>query len=88
MLLLCFGANIHTTKTKEKAQEDKAMTRFEIDLKEARDGDAIIILRERKEEIERLIKEGKACKNGFRRQYLAQEVVRLTREYNKIAELV
>ncbi len=64
------------------------MTRFEKDLKEARNGDAIIILRERKAEIERLTREGKACKNGFRRQYLAQEVVRLTREYDEIAELV
>ena len=64
------------------------MTRFEKDLKEARNGDAITILMERKAEIERLTKEGKACKNGFRRLYLAQEVVRLTREYDEIAELV
>ena len=64
------------------------MTRFEKDLIETREGDGIIILRERKEEIERLTREGKACKNAFRRKYLAQEVVRLKEEYDEISELV
>ena len=31
--------------------------------------------------------EGKACKNGFRRLCIAQEVAKLTTEYNKISEL-
>jgi hypothetical protein len=35
----------------------------------------------------RLIQEGKACKNGFRRQCIAQEVERLQKEYSKIDEL-
>ena len=64
------------------------MTRFEKDIKEAREGDASIILKKRKEELDSLIKEGKACKNAFRRQYLAQEVVRLTEEYNEIDKLI
>ena len=64
------------------------MTRFERDLREARNGDATIILKERKAEIERLTKEGRACKNAFRRECIAQEVVRLTREYNEIDSLI
>ena len=39
-------------------------------------------------QLDSLIKEGKACKNAFRRQYLAQEVVRLTEEYNEIDKLI
>ena len=64
------------------------MTRFERDLREARNGYASLILRERKAEIERLTKEGRACKNAFRRECIAQEVVRLTREYNEIDNLI
>lgn len=62
------------------------MTRFEKDLKDALEGNEIEVLKRRKAEIERLIAEGKACKNGFRRQCLAQEVARLTAEYNAISE--
>ena len=62
----------------------KKMTRFEKDLKEALEGNEIEVLSRRKAEIKRLTKEGKSCKNAFRRQCIAQEVVRLTREYNKI----
>ena len=63
------------------------MTRFEKDYKDALEGNEIEVLKRRKAEIERLTKEGKACKNGFRRQCIAQEVARLTAEYNKIDEL-
>ncbi len=45
------------------------------------------MLKRRKAEIERLIREGKACKNGFRRQCIVQEVAKLQQEYNKIDEL-
>jgi len=62
------------------------MTRFEKDLKDALEGNEIEVLKRRKAEIERLTAEGKACKNGFRRQCLAQEVARLTAEYNAISE--
>ena len=47
-----------------------------------------MVLKSRKAEIERLTKEGKACKNSFRRQCLAQEVARLTREYDAIDETI
>ena len=63
------------------------MTRFEKDLKDALEGNEIEVLKRRKAEIERLIREGKACKNGFRRKCIAQEVARLQQEYNKIDEL-
>lgn len=60
------------------------MTRFERDLKDALAGNEIEVLTRRKAEIEKLTKEGKACKNGFRRQCIAQEVAKLTREYDEI----
>lgn len=63
------------------------MTRFERDFKEAQEGNEIEVLKRRKAEIEKLTAEGKACRNGFRRQCIAQEVARLTAEYNKIDEL-
>ena len=62
------------------------MTRFERDLKEALEGNEIDVLKRRKAEIDRLTAEGKACKNSFRRTCIAQEVVRLTKEYNAISE--
>jgi len=63
------------------------MTRFERDFKDAKEGNEIEVLKRRKAEIERLTAEGKACRNGFRIQCIAQEVARLTAEYNKISEL-
>lgn len=64
------------------------MTRFEKDMQEALNDNATEILKSRKAEIERLTSEGKSCKNSFRRQCIAQEVARLTREYNAIDELI
>lgn len=63
------------------------MTRFERDFKDAKEGNEIEVLKRRKAEIERLTAEGKACRNGFRIQCIAQEVARLIAEYNKISEL-
>jgi hypothetical protein len=63
------------------------MTRFERDRKDALEGNEIEVLKRRKAEIEQLTREGKVCKNGFRRQCIAQEVARLTREYNEIDSL-
>ena len=60
------------------------MTKFERDLRDALAGNEIEVLTRRKAEIEKLTEEGKACKNGFRRQCIAQEVAKLTREYNEI----
>ena len=62
------------------------MTRFERALKEALEGNEIEVLKRRKAEIEKLTAEGKACKNGFRRTSIAQEVVRLPAEYKRISE--
>ena len=62
------------------------MTRFERDLKDALEGNEIEVLTRRKAEIEKLTAEGKACKNAFRRTCIAQEVVKLTREYQAISE--
>lgn len=62
------------------------MTRFEKDLKDALDGNEIEILTKRKAELDKLEREGKTCKNAFRRQCIAQEFCRLKREYEEIAE--
>ena len=66
------------------------MTRFEKDLAEARrDGEAgIEILRERKAELDELLRKGKAEKNGFRRECIAQEYARLKAQYDEIGEWV
>ena len=77
------------------------MTRFERDLKDAREGNGTEVLTKRKAGLflvflrifkilgqrRRLWKEGKACKNGFRRQCIAQEYTRLKAEYDKIDAL-
>ena len=61
------------------------MTAFERDLMDALEYDEKEVLIRRKAEIERLTKDGKACKNGFRRQCIAQELERLKKEYEAIA---
>lgn len=61
------------------------MTRFEKDMIEALNGNEIEVLKYRKAELARLTTEGKNCKNAFRRQSIAQEVARLTAEYNEIS---
>ena len=63
------------------------MTRFERDRKDALEGNEIEVLKNRKAEIERLTREGKSCKNGFRLRCIAQEVARLQREYDEIDSL-
>ena len=87
MLFCAFRANMYTPKGKTKKTEEKTtMTRFQKDLKDALAGNEIEVLTRRKVEIEKLMTEGKACKNAFRRTCIAQEVTRLTREYNVISE--
>ena len=61
------------------------MTRFEKDLTEALNGNEIEVLKRRKAELARLTAEGKSCRNAFRSQCIAQEVARLTAEYNEIS---
>ena len=63
------------------------MTRFEKDFKAAQEGNQIEVLTKRKAELDRLDKEGKACKNSFRKQCIAQEYTRLKAEYDKIDAL-
>jgi len=63
------------------------MTRFERDYKDAREGNEIEVITKRRAEIAKLTDEGKACKNGFRRQCLVEDVARLTAELSKIEEL-
>ena len=54
------------------------MNRFERDLLEALDGNEKEVLERRKKELDRIYSEGKACKNGYRRQCLAQEYKKKT----------
>jgi len=62
------------------------MTKFEKDLLEALDGNEREVLERRKKELDRIYSEGRACKNGYRRQCLAQEYNRLKAEYDYIDE--
>ncbi|MBD5113569.1 MAG: hypothetical protein HDT42_13710 [Ruminococcaceae bacterium] len=62
------------------------MTRFEKDLKDALEGNEIEVLTKRMAELDKLEREGKACKNAFRRQCIAQDFCRLKREYEEIAK--
>lgn len=63
------------------------MTRFERDYKDAKEGNGIGVITRRRAELEKLTREGKNCKNGFRRTCIAQDVVRLKKELSKIEEL-
>ena len=63
------------------------MTRFEKDLKRAKEGDEISVLKERKSELDNLHKELKECKNSFRALCISQEISRLSAEYKKISAL-
>ncbi len=63
------------------------MTRFEKDYKDAKDGNEIEVITKRKAEIEKLTREGKSCKNSFRRTCIAQDLTRLKAELRKIEEL-
>ena len=63
------------------------MTRFERDLKEAQEGNGIEVLTRRKAQLDQLYKEGRSCKNSFRRQCIAQEYAKLKAEYDRIDAL-
>ena len=71
-------------------KEGEAMTRFEKDLDVAKtDIDELdLILRERKAELDELWEKGKAEKNGFRRECIAQEYARLKAQYNELSEYI
>ena len=63
------------------------MTRFEKDCHEMLQGAGQYILEGRMEEIKKLKKEQRACKNRFRFQCISQELSRLEREYEALEEL-
>lgn len=65
-------------------------TKFDKDMKLIEtDSDAgIMILRERKAELERIERQRRACKNHFRLECLAQEYNRLKREYDALDAMV
>ena len=62
------------------------MTRFERDIEKMVEDDSAAreILEKRAAELDRLWKQGKAEKNGFRRACIAQEYTRLKAEYDKL----
>lgn len=65
------------------------MTRFEKDKAEILNGgNATVIMRERKAQLEKLYAEGKACRNAFRTQCIAQEYAKLQKEYAALDELI
>ena len=81
--------NSGTTKgIPRERRKAKQMTTYQRDYHEALNGNGTEVLKRRKAEIDKLTAEGKSCKNGFRRTCIAQEVVRLQREYNAISELI
>lgn len=63
------------------------MTRFERDYEDAQTGNGIEVITRRRAELGKLTREGKSCRNGFRRTCIAQEVVRLKEELSKIEAL-
>lgn len=63
------------------------MTRFERDYEDAQAGNGIEVITRRRAELEKLTREGKSCRNGFRRTCIAQEVVGLKEELSQIEEL-
>lgn len=64
------------------------MSRYEKDLKEAKEGKGIEVLKERKTELDGLHKRLKECKNSFRAMCIKQEIDRLSKEYAKISKRV
>lgn len=63
------------------------MTRFEKDYQILKLGADRYILENRYKEIEKLKREKRACKNGFRYQCICQDLERLEREYEILEEL-
>lgn len=64
------------------------MTRFERDYNSCMNGEGVVVLKERKAELDRLWKQGRECRNSFRMQCIAQEYGRRLAEYEELCELV
>ena len=63
------------------------MTRFQKDYETMKKGTDLSILKKRKAEIDRLTKEGRGCKNKFRQTCIAQDLIRLKKEYEALEAL-
>ncbi len=65
-------------------------TKFDKDLRLMEtDSDAgIMILRERKAQLEQIERQGRACKNHFRLKCIAQEYNWLKREYDALDQMI
>ena len=74
----------------EKARRTDAKTRFEKDYAMVMEGedDAERIILRRKNEIRRLRREGRECRNGFRKQCIQQELERLEHELEILVDLL
>jgi hypothetical protein len=74
----------------EKARRTDAKTRFEKDYAMVMEGedDAERIILQRKNEIRRLRREGRECRNGFRMQCIQQELERLEHELEILVDLL
>lgn len=66
-------------------------TRFDNDMKlmeTNQEAYATVILRERQAELQQIERQGRACKNRFRLESLAQECNRLKREYDTLDAMI
>lgn len=74
----------------EKARRTAAKTRFEKDYATVMEGEdnAERIILQRKNEIRRLRREGRECRNGFRIQCIQQELERLEHELEILVDLL
>lgn len=64
------------------------MTRFQKDKQEILAGNSREVMVRRKEELKKLEKELRECRNGFRAQCLRQEIERRQREYRELDEMI
>lgn len=64
------------------------MTRFQKDKQEILAGNSREVMAGRKEELKKLEKELRECRNGFRAQCLRQEIERKRREYNELDAMI
>ena len=64
------------------------MTRFQKDKEEILAGNSREVMAGRKEELKKLEKELRECRNGFRDQCLRQEIERRQREYRELDEMI
>ena len=64
------------------------MTRFQKDQQAILEGNSGEVMAGRKEELKKLEKELRECRNGFRAQCLRQEIERRQREYRELDEMI